>query len=291
MKDLFGKLRAVFWVLLLGVVVTPPAAYAYEADGPRFGFNTQAYSRADVDNGGSYSRTDMNFRAGYKWLTIAYTRSDYDWNNAGDARISRGHNPWDTLHKFSVDAAFDGYLSESVDWFAGMTLISGFESQIWDSFSLSPRAGLSFRATPDLKFHLGALGLVAPAHSMLLPLVGFEWRDSRDMGLSAKLGFPATQIQYRFNDMIATRLAARWTRDLYRLSNDSAVSRKGYVEEESVVSGAYIDFTPFDSLKLTVGGELMAWHSLRVYDKHGDKKSKTDMDPSVGAVFRASYSF
>ena len=272
-------------------IVVPRSVCASETDGLRFGFNTQSYSRSDVDSGGKYSRTDMNFRAGYRWLTLAYTRSDYDWSSTGDARIGRGRNPWDTLHKLSLDAAFDGYLSENVDWFAGMTLVSGFESQIEKSFSLAPRAGLSFRATPDLKFHLGATGLLAPAHSMLLPLVGLEWRDAYDMGLSAKLGFPATQIQYRFNEIVATRLAARWTRDLYRLSNDSSVARKGYVEEESVVSGAYLDLTPLDRLQFTVGAELMAWHSLRVYDSDGDKMSKTDMDPSVGAVFRASYSF
>ncbi len=271
--------------------VLPQAARAYGNDGPSFGFNTQTYSSADVDNGGKFSRTDMNFRVGYKWLTLAYTRSDYDWSDTGDAHISKGRNPWDTLHKISLDAHFDGYLSESVNWFAGMSVLSGFETQIWNSFSLAPRAGLSFRATPDLKLHLGAVGLVAPAHSMLLPLAGLEWRDTRDMGLSAKLGFPATQIQYRFNEMLAARLAARWTRDLYRLSNDSSVARKGYAEEESVTSGAYLDITPLDQLRLTVGAELMAWRSLRIYDKDGDKMSKTDMDPSVGAVFRASYSF
>ena len=291
MMKMLRNVRMALLALAFLAFAVPRAGLAYEGDGPRFGFNTQTYSKADVDSGGKYSRTDMNFRAGYKWLTFAYTRSDYDWSSTGDARISKGRNPWDTLHKLSLDAAFDGYLSESVDWFAGATLVSGFGSQVWNSFSLMPRAGLTFRATPEFKFHLGAVGIVAPAHSMLLPRVGLEWRDSYDMGLSAKLGFPATQIQYRFNEMVAARLSAKWTRDLYRLASDSSVARKGYMEEESVTSGAYLDLTPIDRLKLTVGAEMMAWRSMRVYDKDGDKMSKTDMDPSVGAVLRASYSF
>ena len=34
MKELFGKLRTVFGVLLLGIVVSPLSAYAYEGDAP-----------------------------------------------------------------------------------------------------------------------------------------------------------------------------------------------------------------------------------------------------------------
>ncbi len=287
----FRKIQQAVLLIAFLIFALSQTVLAYTDEGPHFGFDAQTYSKADVDSGGKYSRTDMNFRAGYKWFTFAYTRSDYDWSSVSNTGISHGRNPWDTLHHLSLDAAFDGYLSESVDWFAGVTLLSGFESQVWDSFSLAPRAGLSFRATPDLKFNLGATGIIAPAHSMLLPLLGVEWRDAYDMGLSAKVGFPATQVQYRFNDMAAARLSAKWSRNLYRLASDSSVARKGYMEEESITSGAYLDLTPLDHLKFTVGAEMMAWRSMRIYDKDGDKMSKTDMDPSVGAVFRASYNF
>ena len=99
------------------------------------------------------------------------------------------------------------------------------------------------------------------------------------------------EVQYRFNDLLAARVAAKWDRDIYRLSNDSSVAGKGYVEESGYTGGAYLDITPIADLKLTVGAELLFDRQLRLYDKGGDEFSKTDVDRALGAVLRASYSF
>ncbi len=117
------------------------------------------------------------------------------------------------------------------------------------------------------------------------------------MAQRARLGairhhrLPRTRVQYRFNDLLAARVAAKWERDIYRLSNDSSVAKKGYVEESGYTGGAYLDITPLAGLKLTVGAELLFDRQLRLYDKGGDEFSKTDVDRSLGAVLRASYSF
>ena len=92
-------------------------------------------------------------------------------------------------------------------------------------------------------------------------------------------------------DRLAARVAAKWDRDIYRLSNDSSVAGKGYVEESGYTGGAYLDITPIADLKLTVGAELLFDRQLRLYDKGGDEFSKTDVDRALGAVLRASYSF
>ena len=85
-------------------------------------------------------------------------------------------------------------------------------------------------------------------------------------------------------------MAARWDRDIYRLSNDSDVTKKGYMEESGYrrrVSRHHA----INNLKFTVGAELLFDRQLRLYDKGGDEFSKTDVDRSLGAVIRASYSF
>ena len=143
----------------------------------------------------------------------------------------------------------------------------------------------------ELKLHLGAVGLISPVRPLVLPLVGVEWGNEQDFGLSATVGFPGTRVQYRFNELLAARMAARWDRDIYRLSNDSDVAKKGYMEESGYTGGAYLDITPINNLKFTVGAELLFDRQLRLYDKGGDEFSKTDVDRSLGAVIRASYSF
>ena len=259
-------------------------------DGPRFNVYTQGYGRADTDDGGSYSKVESGVTVGYKWLTFSYTRTKYDWSDSKSVKFSDGE-PWDELNRLALDASFDGYVNEWISWFASGTLISAFEDQIWDSFSFVPRGGLKFTPAYDWSVRVGAAGFISPVRPIILPLVGVEWRNELDYGLSASVGFPATRVQYRFNDVVSTRLAARWSRDIYRLSNDSSVAKKGYVEESGYTGGAYLDITPLDRLKLTVGAEVLFDRELRLYDKGGDEFTKTDVDPSLGAVFRIGYSF
>lgn len=278
-------------LMVLAAFGMPDTSWAWESDGPRFNIYTQGYEKADVDEGGSYSKTETGVSAGYKWFTLAYKRSDFSWSHSDSVNFSKKGSPWDQLNKLTLDASFNGALGESVNWFAGGSIISGFEDQIWDSFTFAPRGGLTFSPTYDLKFHVGAAGLISPVRPLVMPIVGAEWRNEHDYGLSGIIGFPGTRVQYRFNDLLAARVAAKWDRDIYRLSNDSSVAGKGYVEESGYTGGAYLDITPLADLKLTVGAELLFDRQLRLYDKGGDEFSKTDVDRALGAVLRASYSF
>ena len=287
----FRVFTAAACLMLLAAIGMPDASWAWESDGPRFNIYTQGYEKANVDEGGSYSKTETGVSAGYKWFTLSYKRSDFSWSDSDSVNFSKKDSPWDQLNKLTLDASFNGALSESVSWFAGGSLISGFEDQIDESFTFAPRGGLTFTPTYDLKFHVGAAGLISPVRPLVLPLVGAEWRSEHDYGLSGIIGFPGTRVQYRFNDLLAARVAAKWERDIYRLSNDSSVAKKGYVEESGYTGGAYLDITPLAGLKLTVGAELLFDRQLRLYDKGGDEFSKTDVDRSLGAVLRASYSF
>lgn len=284
------RMMAAVCLFALAVLAWPRTGLAWEDEGPRFNVYTQGYGRADTDDGGSYSKVESGVTAGYKWLTFSYTRTKYDWSDSKSVNFSDGE-PWDELNRLALDASFDGYVNEWISWFAAGTLISAFEDQIWDSFSFVPRGGLKFTPAYDWSVRLGAAGFISPVRPIILPLVGVEWRNELDYGLSASVGFPATRVQYRFNDVVSTRLAARWSRDIYRLSNDSSVAKKGYVEESGYTGGAYLDITPLERLKLTVGAELLFDRKLRLYDKGGDEFTKTDVDPALGAVFRVGYSF
>lgn len=104
--------------------------------------------------------------AGYKWFTLAYKRSDFSWSHSDSVNFSKKGSPWDQLNKLTLDASFNGALGESVNWFAGGSIISGFEDQIWDSFTFAPRGGLTFSPTYDLKFHVGAAGLISPVRPL-----------------------------------------------------------------------------------------------------------------------------
>ena len=64
-------------LMVLAAFGMPDTSWAWESDGPRFNIYTQGYEKADVDEGGSYSKTETGVSAGYKWFTLAYKRSDF----------------------------------------------------------------------------------------------------------------------------------------------------------------------------------------------------------------------
>ena len=126
-------------LMVLAAFGMPDTSWAWESDGPRFNIYTQGYGKADVDEGGSYSKTETGVSAGYKWFTLAYKRSDFSWSHSDSVNFSKKGSPWDQLNKLTLDASFNGALGESVNWFAGGSIISGFEDQIWDSFMFASR--------------------------------------------------------------------------------------------------------------------------------------------------------
>ena len=137
----FRGFTAAACLMLLAALGMPAASWAWESDGPRFNIYTQGYEKADVDEGGSYSKTETGVSAGYKWFTLSYKRSDFSWSDSDSVNFSKKDSPWDQLNKLTLDASFNGVLNESVSWFAGGSIISGFEDQI---FSVHPlqRQGL-----------------------------------------------------------------------------------------------------------------------------------------------------
>lgn len=270
------------------------AVGAQAEDAPvRFDIFTQGYGKAEVDNrGGEFSVVNTNIMAGYKWFTFNYSRSEYDWEHSSALPFGKKQGePWKTLHNLAFDAKTGGQLTDTVGWFAGGTLTSGFESEIANSFSLGGRGGLTWEVNEDFRIRAGGIGLLSPAHAMLLPLIGLDWRNELDAGFSATIGAPLTALRYRLNPVVSTRLSSYWSRSLYRLANDSSVSKEGYLEDSGLTTGAYVDITPLDGLKLTVGAEVLSERYIRLFDDNGDRLSKYRVDSSLGGVLRLKYSF
>ena len=91
-------------------------------------------------------------------FTLAYKRSDFSWSHSDSVNFSKKGLTVGPAEQADAGRFVHGALGESVNWFAGGSIISGFEDRIWDSFTFAPRGGLTFSPTYDLKFHVGAAG-------------------------------------------------------------------------------------------------------------------------------------
>lgn len=286
------RLSLAVFFLCLALACFSGAASAQGPDTLKIDANTQAYARGDVDDrNGKYSVSRTNVTARYRWFTLSYRYSHYDWSHPRRLPFGNGDDPWESFHRIALDGRTSDFITEDLEWFGGATVVSSFEDEVSRSFSLIGRAGLRYAITPDLRVSAGAAGFLSYAHPMILPLVGIEWRNEEDYGFSATLGYPSTALRYRFNDLVRLRATNTWSRDLTRLANDSNVRRKGYVEESAYTAGAYLDLTPLAGLVATVGVEYQYDRRMSIYNKSGHRKGKYDVDDAFGGIFSLGYSF
>ena len=80
-------------------------------------------------------------------------------------------------------------------------------------------------------------------------------------------------------------------KDLYQLSDDSSILKKGYVFEEGYgVSGGVV-LSPLKGMALRAGIQSYFDREYTYYDHGGNERGSVDVDPSVGFYANLSYGF
>lgn len=268
-------------------------AYGPDTDPLNVTVNSRFIGNADMEHDrGSYSVSQYGAAIDYKWFSLTYNKADYHWSDVSSLAFGNGKDdPWDSLQTLSFGAKTDGRFNENLGWFVGGTVISGFEKDMEDSFSLFYRGGFTYRFNDEWSGSLGIMGLASELNPMVSPLVTINWRNPRDLGWSASIGVPATYAVYRFNDWAALRGSVAWERSQHRLADDSDVARKGYVQQEATTTGIYFDVTPIERLSVTVGAEYLLGRKMELYDREKDKIDSMEVDDALAGVLRVKYTF
>jgi hypothetical protein len=225
-------------------------------------------------------------------LTLEYDVSDYSWRNIsrlpfGDKRSK----PWSTLQMLSATFDYARDLAGGLGFFTEATVFAGYEEELSDSLGLNLTGGLSYAFTPALKLSFGATGLFHEVHSRPLPVVRLDWNQNAKEGFSASVGFPENTLSYRFDKTYNLRLAQTFDDTIYRLSNESSIGPKGYLESVGVVSGLYLDYTPLPGLTGSIGPQYVLRRKFNTYTPAGDKRDVFSLDNAWGGLAHLEYAF
>ncbi len=252
---------------------------------------------SDVENGhGSYSVAEYAAAIEWQGLSLTYTGRKYSWDDVAALQFGNGSDePWETLHNISIGYNKRGVFNDTWGWFAGITGQASFEEEMDKSFSAFGQAGLSYLFSKDWRVHFGVVAMVSYDDPLVAPFIGANYRNPKELGLSASIGFPASYVNYRFNEAFALRLGALMSRNSYRLADDSSVAKEGYLSEQDVTTGLYADITPnlFDKgdLSISLGLEYTMLREIEIHDSDYNSLSDTDVDDSFGGFVRLQYTF
>ncbi|MBU3844235.1 MAG: hypothetical protein H9847_05110 [Candidatus Anaerobiospirillum pullicola] len=265
------------------------SAQAANVGGLRFNANYTGTGEADIKGSNESLQTNtFTFDASYAFATFIYSHTEYDFSGYDD--------PFDSLDKVAIDLHHNGYISSNLAYGVGLTLGALYEEDfdIGDSYNVSPRAVLGWTFKNGMTAFLGAFANLNGADNVYLPIVGLKLGDDSDHGWMGSIAYPATMVQYRFNDWLAVGANFMTVRDTYHLDDDW--DRKGdwadgYLREESYGAGLSATLSPMKMFKVTAGVFSYFDREFKVYNSSGDEIDSFETDNTWGGYLRAGFSF
>lgn len=247
--------------------------------------NTYFYNSADIKGTNQDVSTDVyTIAVGNEYFTLAYKHTDYDFS---------GTEYIDNKDYWLLDAHLNGMFTDTFGYFFGAGAAMGYEDDIHltDNYSLMARGGLAIAFNRMITGFLGVYGQYNEAEPQCLPIVGIKIGNERQTGWSGALAYPYTKLTYRFNPMFSVDGSLITTRELTQLSDDSIISRKGYMLEESYSVGLNANFTPIKLVTITAGVNYLFDRELSFYNHSGDEFASWETDPSAGFNVSARINF
>lgn len=283
-------------VILAALLSGARGAFAREDASVRFSGQAQGLYLAPSaldDRAGkvSVARVQADASLGNDLLTVglALRRDAYQWEKTGSLPFGNGRTaPWQELNRIGLTATHSGSLAQDWRYFATVGGSASYEKDLDGSLGLNGAAGLLWQMTPQWRLRLGAGGVWHAVRAYPYPVVGLTYQSPDIAGLSAEIGFPASFVAYRVNEVLGIRLTGEVDYGLYRLASDSTVRRNGYVETMSYAAGLWLETFPAAGLTVRAGGGVDFGGEVSLYRESGkgEKTYTRQAAPRLGATLR-----
>lgn len=262
---------------------------------PVIDVNTGWVGEADVSDGqGSFSFNHLQASLSYSYFSLSYTQHLYQWNDVHRLPFGNGvADPWETLHRLGLSARYNGRINQRWGYFVNGGLSFGYESSM-DRPEFRFMGGAVFGWTPKLKIQLGFVLLNHSIRSLIMPVVGVRFGEGRGAdrsGWSGALGFPETQITYRFDPHVALKLAGFVDSRVYKLGDNSTVEEGGYLETRDYAGGLFLLYSPIPNMDASLGGGYIFKRDFLTYNDDGHKRGDYDIGLAPLVRFGVKYRF
>lgn len=240
-------------------------------------------SSSKTDVKGSSDNVKYNaygIEAGNEDFKLGFKTSSYDFDRATDLN---------DLKLFYGDIHHTGDINEDLKYFIGSSLSFGFKDGIEanKSFNLVPRAGLIFVLDYDWSLLLGGGIAINKADYNPFALAQLIFKDENTVGLSGKIGFPSTEINYRFNEIVSVGAGVSGLDGGHYYLKDI----DGYMQESGYVFDAAVTLNPFEHLDLKLGAAYNYDKYIQFYDNNRNKLGKVKFENDASVYFQGSAKF
>jgi len=82
-----------------------------------------------------------------------------------------------------------------------------------------------------------------------------------------------------------------YSRSIYRLADESKVQREGYLENEWLLVGTGLEYSPVQNFKINLGVRYYFNRQMTIYDKDGNNEREYDVDNAWGGALSLKFDF
>ena len=266
--------------------------------GPVFKAETGYRADAGIEGGqGGYAVSQSKVSFTHSILYVHYDRLTYSWHDISRLPFGNGADePWDALDQLSLSLRYTNTINTKIKYFLCFGVSQSFEEWASRLLDFNFIGGFNYKINSANHALLGFAAWDNEVKTYVIPIVGYRWDRNAvpggpETGLSATIGYPRTNITYRFTPKVATRLGMSLDRVMYGLARDSVVRRNGYLEAFDIYTGLYLLVVPVKNLNLTMGLRYYSDREFYLYDEDGGGETRYDLDDAWGGVIKLDYYF
>ena len=275
--------RSLPLILFLIVALLPGVSVAMTTFGIQFEQQPSSGFNGDTAKVESRSQRLNISQDGYRF---SYTRTRYSWDqpqNLPSALDAGGSDPWGTLQRINF-----GYGSreagETWNTYYGLGLGASYEREVDDGYSLFGYTMWGYSHSNDWETGIGIAVAYTPLKEYILPMGFVRYRAPMQEGISASLGFPNTQLRYRFDRELSVGAKASFGQGNFRLKDENQLQSAGYVDMAGYQITGFVEYmvAPGTFLSLELSSSIK--RQWRIYDADGSRQGRVNLDDGVSTA-------
>ncbi len=222
-------------------------------------------------------------------ISLSHVASNYDFS--GEESIFGGPLPRD-VHSTNLTANAIILLDENWSISIGGLLRAALEpgADFGDSLSGGSLTTVGYRFDENLSLRFGVfVARRLEGDARLIPIAGIDWRITEKLTLRSEGA--GLELAYQFDPELRGSVLGRWESRQYRLNPDRSVLANNILDDDRLVVGAALGWSPAPGLELRVEGGAAVFQRYEFREPGGFKFLVIESDPAPYLSLAIEYVF
>lgn len=259
---------------------------------PRVSVDSAYLSDAGVDGGGGVEVFKNSLRVSNGFVGVQYTNWKFNWSDISALPFGDGvRKPIVQMHRIQANFSVPYPINEKWFLLSQISLSSTYEEEMNDSYGGGVFSFFSYKMDKDHTFQFGAFANYHPIKTLALPVMSYSYRSQQRDGLQVVLGFPRTYIGYHLDEKTLLRFGAIFSQSVIKLSNQSVLEPRGYVEAKDYMSNLGVSYELDEWFRIESDILYSLKREFNLYNSAGEEGDSYSIKPSLGINIRVAYRF